>query len=354
MNSKWASVARSQLHKDNPITQHRSIIKAFGGDRNLTAFFEQLLYWSDKTNDPEGWIHKTYAEWHEEVFYSPYQIRKMTQDLIKRKLIKTERRSLGTNACPIHYRLIPEACQAFIEAALNGEVVHPEQAQDLNEQCEETSSCSTDEGQGEETTRCNNYNLQKVDVAPGTTSKNFTMQREETSSCSSEHNLISKRTTKRTPPISPPPDQEAKDLCSTSTTGNYSPGFELFWHTWPSHKRKRSRADAFKAWKKIKPSPDKNPDFLEAILQALERQKRGQAWMERGGEFIPMPATWLNGRRWEDEVIPYTAIEPHARGSGFQVEMNGQTIPVSRRTAGNMQAAASAAMSILEGAKGGQ
>jgi DNA replication protein DnaC len=36
----------------------------------------------------------------------------------------------------------------------------------------------------------------------------------------------------------------------------------------------------------------------------LEKQKVSTEWLKDGGQFIPHPATWLNGRRWEDEAPP--------------------------------------------------
>ena len=38
------------------------------------------------------------------------------------------------------------------------------------------------------------------------------------------------------------------------------------------------------------------------MLTAIEAQKGSAQWQENGGQFIPHPATWLNGHRWEDEV----------------------------------------------------
>lgn len=42
-------------------------------------------------------------------------------------------------------------------------------------------------------------------------------------------------------------------------------------------------------------------DLLDAVLTALEWQTRMEAWQRDGGRYVPNPATWLNGRRWEDE-----------------------------------------------------
>ena len=41
---------------------------------------------------------------------------------------------------------------------------------------------------------------------------------------------------------------------------------------------------------------------MAKILTAIEKQKQTAQWQEDGGRFVPYPATWLNGHRWEDEV----------------------------------------------------
>lgn len=74
-------------------------------------------------------------------------------------------------------------------------------------------------------------------------------------------------------------------------------GFNLFWERYP---KKLAKRDAEKAFSKI------NPDekLFNLILEKLELYKQSEAWLKDGGQFIPYPATWLNGRRWEDEITP--------------------------------------------------
>jgi len=69
-------------------------------------------------------------------------------------------------------------------------------------------------------------------------------------------------------------------------------GFEDFWKAYP---RKVSKPAAQKAWKKIDPAK------LPLMLEAIERQRQCEQWIKDGGAFIPHPATWLNGERWNDE-----------------------------------------------------
>lgn len=74
-----------------------------------------------------------------------------------------------------------------------------------------------------------------------------------------------------------------------------SAGFDEFWTAYP---RKVGKGAARKAWIKIR-SPSK---LLSVMLEAIEKQKSCDQWKRDGGQYIPNPATWLNGQRWEDEV----------------------------------------------------
>jgi hypothetical protein len=53
-----------------------------------------------------------------------------------------------------------------------------------------------------------------------------------------------------------------------------------------------------KAWMKLKP----DEELFEKIMTGLSRWAKSTDWLRDDGQFIPYPATWLNGRRWEDEV----------------------------------------------------
>lgn len=73
--------------------------------------------------------------------------------------------------------------------------------------------------------------------------------------------------------------------------------FEAFWKEYP---RKESKAQAKKAFAKVNAS-------IDELLQALETQKQSDQWRRDGGQYIPYASTWLNQRRWEDEVPTQTA-----------------------------------------------
>ena len=83
-------------------------------------------------------------------------------------------------------------------------------------------------------------------------------------------------------PYSPPQGDGAADL------------FERFWRSYPN---KKAKEKARRAWNRIKP----DLDLCRKMAAALELDKKSHEWQKEGGRYIPHPATWLNGRRWEDE-----------------------------------------------------
>lgn len=76
---------------------------------------------------------------------------------------------------------------------------------------------------------------------------------------------------------------------------------ELFDRWYAVYPNKKSKGAAIKAWDKI------NPDeaLTERMIISIQIQKRWRVEAKKAGEFVPdwkMPATWLNGTCWEDEV----------------------------------------------------
>lgn len=81
---------------------------------------------------------------------------------------------------------------------------------------------------------------------------------------------------------------------ASPNTPEGNPGFMEFWKLYP---RRVGRANAFKAWRKIKP----DVELVNKILDALDVQRDSEQWAKEGGQFIPHPATWLNREGWLDE-----------------------------------------------------
>lgn len=80
--------------------------------------------------------------------------------------------------------------------------------------------------------------------------------------------------------------------------------FQSFWEAYP---KKKAKGDALKAFNKLNP----DDSLMEKMLSALEWQKKSFDWTKDGGQYIPLPASWIRGMRWEDE--PEAAVKKEGR-----------------------------------------
>lgn len=103
------------------------------------------------------------------------------------------------------------------------------------------------------------------------------------------------------PSSSPPNSPSAKERVAKKKVS--TEGFDEFWEQYP---RKEAKAKAIEAWNRLQP----DQTIRAAILGALSRQKISGQWLRDGGRFIPLPATYLNGNRWEDEPLSLASHEP--------------------------------------------
>lgn len=82
------------------------------------------------------------------------------------------------------------------------------------------------------------------------------------------------------------PTRQKKKVITTNNN------FDSFWSAYPV---KKGKGNAEKSWEKLAPD-------LQVVLTAIEAQKKTDQWSKDKGKFIPYPATWLNQKRWQDEV----------------------------------------------------
>ncbi len=90
--------------------------------------------------------------------------------------------------------------------------------------------------------------------------------------------------------------KQDKDSPPKSPKGDESELEKNFFEFWAIYPRKDAKAAARKAFEKLKP----DETLLNAIIKAVEAQKRCSQWQD--SKYIPYASTWLNQRRWEDEL----------------------------------------------------
>ena len=92
-------------------------------------------------------------------------------------------------------------------------------------------------------------------------------------------------------------DTETEDIVRAS--------FDRFWAVYP---KKDGKANAAKVWRALRP----NEALVDRIIADVRRRSASADWRKDSGTFIPLPTTYLRGRRWEDEGVVETAVTPSA------------------------------------------
>lgn len=107
-----------------------------------------------------------------------------------------------------------------------------------------------------------------------------------------------RREPNKLPPTNQPTNQPTnhKEKIHKKEEAATPDGFAEFWLLYP---KKVGKGAAEKSWRRIHPSLE----IREVIKLAVVQQRLSPTWSKNNGEFIPNPATWLNQRRWEDEVV---------------------------------------------------
>ena len=88
---------------------------------------------------------------------------------------------------------------------------------------------------------------------------------------------------------------EAKAKAKAESESQLLKNFELFWSAYPN---KKSKKTAFEKFKRI----DFKKTSFESIMISLEKQKQSDDWTKNGGQYVPMPQTWIFNERWTDEI----------------------------------------------------
>lgn len=91
--------------------------------------------------------------------------------------------------------------------------------------------------------------------------------------------------------------QEHEDGSSRARARPAAETFVEFWRAYPRHTAKDT---AERAWRKLTP----DDALLATMLSALGRHGQSAQWLRDDSQYIPHAATWLNQRRWEDELPP--------------------------------------------------
>ena len=92
-----------------------AFVTLLNGDHKAAILLAQILYWADRTKDPDGWFYKSYADWQTETGLSEAQVRRIVNGDPRVQSAQVTLRDLGvetvlkkvkhTGAPTLHYRI---------------------------------------------------------------------------------------------------------------------------------------------------------------------------------------------------------------------------------------------------------
>ena len=115
---------------------------------------------------------------------------------------------------------------------------------------------------------------------------------------------------------------EAKAKAKAESESELLKNFELFWSAYPN---KKSKKTAFEKFKRI----DFKKTSFESIMISLEKQKQSDDWTKNGGQYVPMPQTWIFNERWTDEIQAPVQQQNHTDVNAYWTDQLQAQEPVT-------------------------
>ena len=96
---------------------------------------------------------------------------------------------------------------------------------------------------------------------------------------------------------------------------DYTPEFEEWWKVYPKRKGSNPKDVAFKKWKLALNEKGVTAELLQRGAETFRAFCEGEGNV--GTAFVPMASTWLNQKRWGDELD----IDENGNGAGRHVDL---------------------------------
>ena len=90
-------------------------VRLFRGDHKAAILLSQILYWAERTKDPDGWFYKSYADWRAETGLTEAQVRRIVngdprvpspQVTLRTVGVETKLQKVKRTGAPtLHYRV---------------------------------------------------------------------------------------------------------------------------------------------------------------------------------------------------------------------------------------------------------
>ena len=268
-------------------------LNAVTGSVNATIFMSQFLFWSDKALDPNGWIYKTQVEIENETGLSRFEQEGARRPLKKLGILLEKFRGMPRKK---YYKIDSNKLNILWNQHIAEKQHHNDEktfSEDVNYDIlhDEITTPLYTESTTESTTEINT-------TTPISNSKN---------EVDSSRKIIPKLKHVNSVPLW---DQHP------------SPTYEIFYKSYPKHEAK---TDGWKAWCQVGMEGD--IEKARKAWVALENQKSNK-FNKKDKEFVPLIATWLRGKRWEDEIMDKSNQGPEEYRIRGQLFRNGKPAEV--------------------------
>jgi hypothetical protein len=120
----------------NVITAPRIYVEILGSIEGA-VFLSQLIYWSDRTKDPDGWFAKSYLEWQAEIALSKFQVARWSKLFVDQGFLETKL-AKWRGAPTVYYRLSISTFWKWIVKFLDNPL-----SRNFTMDCQETSQSYT-------------------------------------------------------------------------------------------------------------------------------------------------------------------------------------------------------------------
>jgi hypothetical protein len=293
------------------------------GDLIAGLMLSQIVYWHlpnkrgesrlSVVHDNKAWLARSDSEWFDEIRITKEQARRARQILTEKMLIETH--VYKFNGVPTtHIRinqnalmlLLKKQSQTNLGQDTNGNVLEHKSTcatAQMEMGCSTNGNVLEHKSLTETTTEITSETTTEIDHAPSASALelfDYTDQDYEQDQ-KAKYWLNGE----------PQTEYLAAAACGNVEKrklprGGHDPeGFAKFWQQYP---RKTAKANAQSAWNRLKA----NAELQATILHDLAQRKQvDHQW--RDVAFVPHPATYLNGKRWEDEIVkpssPPTALK---------------------------------------------
>jgi hypothetical protein len=97
-------------------------------------------------------------------------------------------------------------------------------------------------------------------------------------------------------------------------------GFVAWWKAYPPGPRKVAKSKCRREWQRRGLER-----IAEMVIAALRRSKASRDWTKQGGQFVPLPMTWLNRTPWETEPAEMAEQAPDGAQDESSNGFHGRT-----------------------------